>query len=261
MHPADLKQIEAGNIFLASCFPMLPYSNRIENGRFSFQGQTHHIRKNRPDFIFPIHGNGWEKSWQIDRETETNCDLSLTYSPEAGGGWPWAFEAHQKIIIDGPNLTFRLSVKNMDNEPFPVGFGLHPAFSHAKTAQVKFRTGSMWACDTRLIPVRQIALTRETDFSLGKKIIGNQLDNCFENWTGFAQIKWPEFEGAVHMQASPEFSELVVYIDPKNDYFCLEPVTHVNNALNMGSDKQMDILAPGETFTGEVVFSHTYLMK
>ena len=249
MHAGNLKQIEAGNIFSASCFPMLPYSNRIENGTFSFQGQTQHIRKNWSDNIFPIHGNGWEKRWQIEQENETHCDLSLTYSPEAGG-WPWAFAAQQTIIIEGAKLTFRLSIKNTDSVPFPVGLGLHPSFSNAKTAQAKFRTDSMWACDARLIPVRKVALTREMDFSSDKKIIGNQLDNCFENWTGFAEIKWPEFEGAIYMQASAEFSKLVVYIDPKNDYFCLEPVTHVNNALNMDGVKQMDILAPGETFTG-----------
>ena len=69
MHSGNLKQIETGNIFSASCFPMVPYSNRIENGIFSFQGQTQHIQKNHPDNIFPIHGSGWEKSWQIDRET------------------------------------------------------------------------------------------------------------------------------------------------------------------------------------------------
>lgn len=239
---------------------MVPYSNRIENGTFSFQGRTQHIRKNRSDFIFPIHGNSWQKSWKIDREDKTRCDLSLSYSPEAGG-WPWAFEAQQSITIEGAKLTFRLSIKNTDNEPFPVGLGLHPSFSNAKTAQAKFKTGGMWACDARCIPVRKTALTRETDFSLGKKIIGNQLDNCFESWTGFAEIKWPKFEGAIHMQASAEFSELVVYIDPKNDYFCLEPVTHVNNAINMDDVKQMDILALGETFTGDVVFSHIYPTK
>ena len=255
MHSGNLKQIETGNIFSASCFPMVPYSNRIENGIFSFQGQTQHIQKNHPDNIFPIHGTGWEKSWQIDRETETHCDLSMTYSPEAGG-WPWVFKAQQKIKIEGVKLTYQLSIKNKDRVPFPVGLGLHPSFSNALTAQARFKTGDMWACDARLIPVRKTALTPETDFSQGKKIQNCQLDNCFEDWDGFAQIKWPLFEGAIHMKASPEFSSLVVYIDSKNDYFCLEPVTHVNNALNMDCGRPMKVLKPNETFSADVVFSY-----
>ena len=239
---------------------MVPYSNRIKNGTFSFHGQSHNIWKNHPDHIFPIHGNGWEKSWQVNHQNDTHCDLSLAYSPEVGG-WPWAFKAQQTITLEGSKLTFRLSIKNTDRVSFPVGLGLHPSFSNAKTAEAKFKTGSMWVCDASLIPISKTTLTRQTDFSSYKKISGNKLDNCFENWTGFAEIKWPEFEGAIHMHASPEFSELVVFIDPKNDYFCLEPVTHINNALNMDSKKQADILAPGETFTGEVVFSHIYLTK
>jgi aldose 1-epimerase len=43
---------------------------------------------------------------------------------------------------------------------------------------------------------------------------------------------------------------LVVYTPPQKDYFCVEPVSHVSNAIHMAEPAQHGLrtLATGETF-------------
>ena len=44
---------------------------------------------------------------------------------------------------------------------------------------------------------------------------------------------------------------LVVYTPPQQDYFCVEPVSHVPNAIHMSEPARHGVraLAPGETFS------------
>ena len=136
-------------MFASSCFPLVPYSNRIENGTFTFEGQELIIKKNHPGNIYPIHGNVWEHSWTVEHVSGARCVLSVTYHPETGG-WPWAYQARQIIELEGAKLRIELSITNTGRRPFPAGLGLHPSFSNAKTAQVKFKAQSMWASDKQL---------------------------------------------------------------------------------------------------------------
>ncbi len=254
MRPGDIDQIVSGDVFASSCFPMMPYSNRIKNGQFSFRGKTVKIDSNHPKHVFPIHGHVWDKPWRVENLTENSCDLSLTYEPESGQ-WPWAFEARQKIMIKDTNLTVQMSIQNIDDAPFPAGLGLHPFFADAPTAQVRFLARDIWVCDDELIPTERMRLREDIDFSSIKKTHGLTLDNCFDGWNGQAEISWPGLDGTISMDTDPKLSQLVVYIDRKNEFFCLEPVSHVNNAVNMGPTHAMSVLESGATLESTITFS------
>lgn len=252
--PANLNAVEAGDVFASSCFPLIPYSNRIAGGHFSFAARDYDLEPNHSDHIFPIHGNGWQSSWQIEKLAQHMCEMSMTYTP-VKGGWPWAYKATQKISLHDNVFKIELCLENIDEQPFPAGLGFHPAFSDSAAAQVKFKTGDMWQCDDQLIPIRRSLLTELNDFSDFKKIKDIHLDNCFEDWGGKAEFKWPKLAGGIRMDGSSNLSHLVVYNDPKNDYFCAEPVTHVNNGLNMSGENAISILQPNKQFSVLAAFS------
>ena len=46
-----------------SAFPLVPYSNRIDHGRFDWDGRRIQLPLNFPPSPHSIHGLGWHKPW------------------------------------------------------------------------------------------------------------------------------------------------------------------------------------------------------
>ena len=89
------------------------------------------------------------------------------------------------------------------------------------------------------------------------------LDLCFDGWTGSAEIHWPDQKRGLRLIASPEFGYLVIFTPPGEDFFCVEPVSHCVNAVNLeGSDwgptGLVDLL-PGQSFSASARFQPFYL--
>jgi aldose 1-epimerase len=60
------------------------------------------------------------------------------------------------------------------------------------------------------------------------------------------------------IEAGPIFRHLVIYVPPGQDFFCIEPVSHVNDGFNMlerGVETTgVHVLAPRETLAGTIHF-------
>jgi aldose 1-epimerase len=83
-----------------------------------------------------------------------------------------------------------------------------------------------------------------------------RLDNCFRGWNGTARIVFEAEKVALRMEADPLFGHLVVYVPAGRDFFAVEPVSHVNNAVNRPdlADHGLRVLGPGERMTATVRF-------
>ena len=82
--------------FEAAAFPLVPYSNRIRAGRFSFQGRDVVLPLNRPPERHSIHGLGWQTAWRPLDVREHEATLEFRH---AAGAWPWAFSATQHFVL------------------------------------------------------------------------------------------------------------------------------------------------------------------
>jgi aldose 1-epimerase len=49
----------------ASCFPLVPYVNRIRGGCFTFRGRTVRLAPNMAGDPSPLHGQGWLNPWRV----------------------------------------------------------------------------------------------------------------------------------------------------------------------------------------------------
>ena len=70
------------------------------------------------------------------------------------------------------------------------------------------------------------------------------LDHCFDGWSGEARI-----DDAMHgLQLSASTRHLVVFTPAGSPHFCVEPVSHVNNAIQADDPLAQGLvaLAPGE---------------
>jgi aldose 1-epimerase len=112
--------------------------------------------------------------------------------------------------------------------------------------------------DASMAPVERVPVPPEWDFAGGKPVDALPLDNCFSGWDGRAQLDWPLRRVRLVMQADAVFGHLVVYVPLRESFWCVEPVSHINDGFNRFAAGEQDtgtvMLEPGETLTGRVRF-------
>lgn len=249
---ANAARIAARDPFGMASFPLVPYSNRIGQGKFAWNGSHIALARNFPPEPHSIHGVGFESPWRCVESTESSALLTLIHEPNAG--WPWPFEARQRITLADRELTLELCAVNSASHPAPLAFGHHPYFP-LRGAHLTFHARSVWLMGDDGLPHEQAALTKQFDFSQAAPVERADIDHCFAGWSGPARIAWPDRPLALEISGSPELSAAVVYVRSGADGFCFEPVPHINNALNLrGQTPAMPTVAPGGTFSASIRF-------
>ena len=244
------------NALDAACFPLVPFCNRINQGRFSWQKTEVSLPANHPPEPHALHGFGWQEPWQAVLQTDWCCVLRHDH---AGLGpapwrkpisiWPWAYMAEQHIELSPEGLSVRLSVTNRSNVPMPAGLGLHPYFRRSEDTRLRFCSSGMIMVGPDMIPNGDIAASNLSgDWEHGATLPGDLIDNSFVLWDGKALIE--DAAGTIEISASGA-PLLHIYAPPDGKTLCLEPVTHAADAINT-EPGDVNCLPPGTTATMEM---------
>lgn len=234
-----------------ACYPLLPFSNRIAGGRFTFDGQEIVLRRNWSGVSHPMHGDGWARAWQVQRHDSRSTEIAYDHAADPDGGWPFAYRARQAYRLDDDRLTVRLSLENLEAHDVPAGIGLHPFFVRDAETELSCRTERVWLGDAEVLPTERVRVPAAWDFSAGRRIGGLALDNCFEGWDGRASIAWPDRELTLEISADEALRTLVIFTPAERPFFCVEPVSHANGQIAATR------LAAGDTLAGEITFRLT----
>lgn len=240
---------------LSGCFPLVPYSNRIAQGRFLFQGQQVTLKKNFGDHPHPLHGNGWLNAWELTAQTSDRLTLSLDHSAEGASfeDWPWPFRATQVFALTNSALQITLSISNLAEQSVPVGLGFHPYFANAADCEVQFIAQKVWLNNNDSLPASEVATPECWNYEAFRRPLPATVDNCFTQWNGSAVVRWPQRKIQARV-SSPDACNAVFFtpVAGKN-FVAIEPVTHINNAIHLfpvdGKDQAMNLLAPGESLS------------
>ena len=232
------------------CFVLAPYSNRVADGRFDFDGSSHQLRRNSADHALPIHGVAWKRAWQLDERGADHLLLSLSHDPREGenaADWPFAFHLSQRLQLLDDGLRLELRLHNRDSRPMPAGLGWHPYFPRHAGVELQFTAEAVWLADEQQLPLHQAAIPASWDFRQLRAVDEPGLDNNFSGWNGQARLCWPEQRLSLAIEAGPGLQHLIVYTPPAvQGFIAVEPVSHANGALNRGAEG-LEILAPGQT--------------
>lgn len=102
---------------MAACFPLVPFSNRVRQGRFLFRGR---------EVVMPLagqpgphaeHGFGWRHPWEVVRRAPDRAVLEYRH---AAGAWPFPFRARQLFHLGASVLAITLEVANVGAQAMPV---------------------------------------------------------------------------------------------------------------------------------------------
>ena len=241
---ADLLRPAPANadIFELASFPMVPFPGRIRHGRFRAEGKDVALPPNRDGFAYPLHGHGWLESWLVLEKGGDFCRLGYRH---AAGAWPWDYRAEQSYRLDARGMSLELSVSNLSPAPMPVGLGQHPYFPGG--ARIRTDLSHVLVPEEDLVADRADAIPAEWDFGAEHRVGSVFLDHGFAGWTGAADLIWPD--RALRVTASETGRFLQIFAPKGQDYFCLEPMSCLANAVNwpVPESSGLKMLEPGAT--------------
>jgi aldose 1-epimerase len=231
----------------SASYPLVPFSNRIAHASLQWLGTQHPLVRNNAPEPHAIHGVGWQRPWDV-LESDGSFAL-LSYEHAADASWPFAFDCSQTLRLTERALEMTLSLTNQSGQAAPAGLGWHPFFVKRPGSRIAFEASGRWEMGPDKLPTR-----RAPSQGLAIECASLDVDHCFDGWHGAARLT----DDVMRIRVTSSVTRLVVFTHPARDNIAIEPVSHVNNALNLvdaganPADLGVAILQPGETLSARM---------
>ena len=249
MRPGEMPLSKSSN---ASCFVLIPYSNRLRDGRFSFQGKDYQLRDAEKH---AIHGDVRDRSLQVVEHTENRIVMAFNSTEVPDINFPFPFSTTLTYSLEGSTLWSEIKLTNLGQEVMPGGCGFHPYFNRrvsGSTGEVELQINvkGVYPGETPLPTGPAVPISAAQDFHT-QRPLDVVLDHCFAGWDRQAIIEWPGSGIKARFQADPGLEHIIVYSPEGESFFAVEPVTNANDGFNLlaRGDKNCGvvILKPGES--------------
>jgi aldose 1-epimerase len=242
--------------------PLIPWPNRIEDGRYAYDGAQYQLGITEPDKHNAIHGLLRWRPWQALEHTADRVVMTNRLYPMQG--YPFALDIAIEYTLTIEGLVVRTTATNIGSIPCPYGCGQHPYLSpgaeeiDACALQLAAGTRILTSSD-RQLPVGTESV-RGTAYDFAKpRLLGNeQIDHAFTDLQRDGDGKaWVRMHGTDGMTAawwvdsSYPFVELftadTLEAPRRRRGLGVEPMTCPPNAFQSG--QQVVRLDPGESLT------------
>lgn len=210
------------DVRLSSSYPLVPYSNRVGFARLPWRGTEHRLVPNFAPEPHAIHGLGWRRPWDVEQLDGASVRLRLNHEPDAD--WPFAFEVLQELRLSADALELSMRISNRDVEVMPAGLGWHPFFVKRAACRLRFAATGRWEMGDDKLPTVRLPMA-----GLQVDCATLQVDHCFDGWAGSVELE----DDQLRIRVESDLPNLVVFTDPARAFVAIEPVSHVNNALQL----------------------------
>lgn len=240
---------------------LAPWPNRLDGGRYSFEGVEALAAIDEPDRGNAIHGLVRWLPWPLVSRSEDLVTLSCVLQPQRAYPWRLELTVAYRLLSDG--LTVVVHATNASGTPAPFGIGFHPYLTvgvPVDHARLRLPASSRLITDERALPIGDEEVERTVfDFSTARTIGDTQLDTCFTGLRREDQERCRARVEAggrgVELWADQRFGYLQAYtgdtLEPvarRRQSIAIEPMTCPPNAFSTGND--LIRLEPAETWSG-----------
>ncbi|HEX3787036.1 MAG TPA: aldose 1-epimerase family protein [Pseudonocardiaceae bacterium] len=276
---AGLRAFEVGGVPHLETFPesehpplgsgavLVPWPNRVADGRWTWQGRPQQLEISEPELHNAIHGLQRKLPWTLVEHVADRVELvsDIVVQP----GWPVPLRATVEYTLAERGLTVTHTMTNVGEQPVPFGLGTHPypragAIDRDECRLQLAATTVLPLSEDRLLPsgpATPVAGT-EFDFRVPQSLAGRNLNTpmggCEPEADGLVHHRLLGPDGGVELWADPDFRWVQVFTPPEflgrgAGAVAIEPMTCPPDALNSGVD--LITVAPGETWTGRWGFT------
>jgi aldose 1-epimerase len=164
--------------------PLIPWPNRVADGRFTFEGSTYQLALTEPEKRNAIHGLLRWRNWRLLDHAPDRVVVGNRLHPLAG--WPFPLDLSLSYSLADDGLTVETRATNIGDAPCPFACGQHPYLSPGDgetidrcvlelRAQTRIDTDQERQLPTRREPVDG----SEYDFSSPREIGSLEMDYAF----------------------------------------------------------------------------------
>lgn len=261
-----------------SGFPILfPFPNRIRDGRFTWEGNSHELPIGDPANNNAIHGFVCNRPWRIVDEGASGGAAWITGefhaskdAPETLALWPADYRLRVTYRLFDHVLRVEADADNPDTKPLPFGIGYHPYFTLAPfggpQTMVTVAAAKMWELIDNLPTGKILDVDKERDLRHGEFVAPLKLDDVLTDLYTLAYdhtdqlgmvglLQHPMGQRLLTLWTSGDFREVVCFIPPHREAICLEPYTCMTDAINLaarGVSAGLRVLQPGEHWQGAI---------
>lgn len=242
---------------------LLPWPNRIRDGRYTFDGVTRQLPITEVGHGNASHGLLRWASWQVADQGPTHVTMAVTLHPQPG--WEWTLACQTRYAVTAAGLHVTSSVTNRSETVAPFGAGWHP---YVRTESVPVDDvlveipGSHYVpVDDRLLPMG-VAPTEGTPWDLrGAETLGERrLDTAYTGLSADPDGRWrvrvalPSGRSYAVWGEASAFPWVQVFTGKAEAQhapphgIAVEPMTCPPDAFNSGVS--LVRLRPGQTWTG-----------
>lgn len=227
---------------------LLPWPNRIRDGRYSFEGAEYQLPISEVPRHVALHGLNEGFAWQLQSHTGSQVVQRHTFHPEAG--WPGTLTAILTHSLSDAGLQVDVHVTNDGDADVPYGYGVHPYFAFDDVNSVSLELPfeeELKVDEDRLLPVELVPATSDNDFRTARPLDQTVFDTAF---TRPADPRWTvRLTGATHtveVWGEDMLPWVQIYTRPERDTIAVEPMTCGPDAFNEGpTHDDLVVLAPG----------------
>ena len=219
------KKINKYNSYFTGYFATIPYFGIVRKKSFYDYKKCDYISLQKNHILEPgtIHGEGWVNKWKISKLSKSSIEFFFNHSGREG--FPCAYKAIQKFKLIKNSLIISISIKNLDKYPFDCGIGFHPWFNIDKNSKIYSNTFNyLKKQKSNTFKKIKYSNKRFLDLNLCK------IDKTFLNWSGKSKLIISK-DVSLNIINNMNIKNLHVYSPPKENFFCVEPVTNITDAF------------------------------
>ena len=242
---------------------LIPWPNRIRDGRYEFGGIEHQTPLSEPEHGNAIHGLVRWANWQLDQRGRDS--VRATHVLHAQLGYPFSLGLEIVYTLSGTGLRVAITATNLGSEPLPYGAGQHPYFTVGTdlvdAAVLCVPAESVLEADERGIPTGRMlpVIGTERDFRRARPIGTAVIDACYtdperdEDGVSRITLESPGGSPKVTVWMDASFGFVMVFtgdtLEParRRHGLAVEPMTCAPDAFR--GSLGLQILEPGEQST------------
>ncbi|MCU0497715.1 MAG: aldose 1-epimerase [Anaerolineae bacterium] len=252
--PADYASVSK-----CASFPLIPWSNRLKNAQFIFEGVVYSLRPTNPDGT-AVHGVGRYHPWTIADVDERSITLHFDSRQVSDPNFPFQFTAKQIYHLDGPRFTITLQLTNVDSHRMPAGFGHHPYFQRTigdlGPVAIQLPYHAYFPLEQGIPIGASLPVDPTRDYRQLRPLTVDPLDECLTQREDQAAIWFQYGDRRIQMQADPVYQHLLLFTPADKGFFAIEPVSNANNGFNLlaqgAPHHGVVILNPDESLSGAI---------
>lgn len=248
-------------VSLCASFPLVPWSNRIRDARFRFQGQEYTLQPGKEGTA--PHGVGRYFPWQVTSHDDRHIHMLFDSATHERVNFPFRFSSRQEFHLEGDTVSMVMTLKNEDTRPMPGGIGHHPYFvralnNPADEVLVQIPCDKRYALTDLMATAAPEDIPPARDFRQARHLGETQADDLF---TGRrpgepARMIYPGHSLTLTLHSDDIFQHMILFAPVGKPFYAVEPVSNANDGFNLYdrgvAESGVFVLEPGEERGGTV---------